>query len=175
MGAITYFLLKSVPFFSEKSVTNIKKEVDASLKRLDLLNKEKNNKLNEKNNIKKSLIYQKSVIKEELNNIERMYKEADKVKHYSDYKDIIKEINDLKFAIAKESKDITNKYKLLLSKLKNTITTKANEIGMTLNTQKKLNALYSNESDNHKRIIKSYEIFMNNYKKLIAKNKNIKK
>ena len=160
---------------SSFSLTNIKKEVDASLKRLDLLNKEKNNKLNEKSNIKKSLIYQKSVIKEELNNIERMYKEADKVKHYSDYKDIIKEINDLKFAIAKESKDITNKYKLLLSKLKNTITTKANEIGMTLNTQKKLNALYSNENNNHKRIIKSYEIFMNNYKKLIAKNKNIKK
>ena len=159
---------------SSLSLTNIKKEVDASLKRLDLLNKEKNNKLNEKNNIKKSLIYQKSVIKEELNNIERMYKEADKVKHYSDYKDIIKEINDLKMAIAKESKDITNKYILLLSKLKNTITTKTNEIGMTLNTQKKLNALYSNENNNHKRIIKSYEIFMNNYKKIIAKNKNIK-
>ena len=160
---------------SSLSLTNIKKEVDASLKRLDLLNKEKNNKLNEKNNIKKSLIYQKSVIKEELNNIERMYKEADKVKHYSDYKDIIKEINDLKMAIAKESKDITNKYILLLSKLKNTITTKTNEIGTIMNTQKKLNALYSNENNNHKRIIKSYEIFMNNYKKIIAKNKNIKK
>ena len=49
--------------------------------------------MNEKSNIKKSLIAQKSVIKEELDNIERMYKEADKVKHYSDYKDIIKEIN----------------------------------------------------------------------------------
>ena len=160
---------------SSLSLTNIKKEVDASLKRLDQLNKEKESKLNEKSNIKKSLIAQKSVIKEELDNIERMYKEADKVKHYSDYKDIIKEINDLKMVIAKESKDITIKYKILLSKLKNTIATKTDEIGITLKTQKRLDSLYSNENDNHKRIIKSYEIFMNNYKKLIAKNKHITK
>ena len=156
-------------------LSNIKKEVDASLKRLDLLNKEKDSKLDEKSNIKKSLIVQKNVIKEELDNIERMYKEADKVKHYSDYKDIIKEINDLKMVIAKESKDITIKYRLLLSKLKNTIDTKTDEISMTLKTQKRLDALYSNENDNHKHIIKSYEIFMNNYKKQISKNKDVKK
>ena len=47
---------------SSLSLTNIKKEVDASLKRLDQLNKEKGSKLNEKSNIKKSLIAQKSVI-----------------------------------------------------------------------------------------------------------------
>ena len=160
---------------SSISLSNIKKEVDASLKRLDLLNKEKDSKLDEKSNIKKSLIVQKNVIKEELDNIERMYKEADKVKHYSDYKDIIKEINDLKMVIAKESKDITIKYRLLLSKLKNTIDTKTDEISMTLKTQKRLDALYSNENDNHKHIIKSYEIFMNNYKKQISKNKDVKK
>jgi hypothetical protein len=160
---------------SSISLSNIKKEVDASLKRLDLLNKEKDSKLDEKSNIKKSLISQKNVIKEELDNIERMYKEADKVKHYPDYKDIIKEINDLKLVIAKESKDITIKYKLLLSKLKNTIATKTDEISITLKTQKRLDVLYSNENVNHQRIIKSYEIFMNNYKKLIAKNKDVKK
>ena len=160
---------------SSQSLNNIKKEVDLSLKRLDALNKDRNSKINEKENIAKSLLAQQKVIKEELFNIERMYKEADNVKHYPDYKDIIKEINDLKSASAKESTDVTDKYKLLLSKIQDNIASKNDEISMTGKTQKSLDALYSTENLKYSNLVKSYTLFMTNYKKIISKNKDISK
>jgi hypothetical protein len=159
-------------------VDNLVKSLNIANQHYGNLTNEKNNKLSEKIKILNSIKVQKIIIKQELDSVTKFYSESTKFKSYQEYTAINKEIDDLKFSIAKESSDIQKKYIDLLKKIKLDIKDKESKISIVKEDVRNINQNVVDSVKNYNETKKSFEDFLikynNNLKNRKVINNNFK-
>ena len=155
---------------AEKALDTLSKNIrDANWQYGNLTEAQRTREI-ERARVLKSIETQRAFIKQELDLVQSMSQEATKVRNYEQHQLIVREINDLKSAIVKETDELMSRYNALISNIETQSASGKKTLLQSEQKARDLNITYSTMLKNYQKLQADYNSFMVEYTKNVDRN-----